>query len=514
MSTEHLIIQDKTFETIRSAVNKMVDMIRPTFGPASNKVIIDKQLYRMVVDDGVQIARDFELNDPAEKAIVKLVREVLVKTNDRAGDGTTGAAIILQSIINEAARKSKMDGRKIELELKRGLEEVKSHLIKNAKHIKTKEELKKVALVSFDNEEIAEMIADLYFKLGKDALITIDKSPTLSTSVETTEGVSFAQGFISPYMVNNSERLECVLEKPYILITDYRLTENSDIMPLMEKMAAKQIKNLVVIADNVEQNALATMVINLPQVMNPHTKAPGAFPAVAVALPKVKDRDVFLEDLALLTGAKVFSHNKGDKLENAEIENLGRAAKFIARREESVIVSPGGNKMNIAMAVTTLRGTIESETDDTRKKDLQYRLSMFINALAVIKVGAATENEQKALKYKVEDCVNAVKSAYKHGVVCGSGLALARIKTSSPILNEALKYPARQLRENMGLDEDQNLKVDEALNVVTGQTGKFMEVGVMDPVDVLLAGVESAVSIASILLTSSGMIVEYTPKKT
>ena len=160
----------------------MVDMIRPTFGPASNKVIIEKQLYRMVVDDGVQIARDFDLDDPAERAVVRIVREVLVKTNDRAGDGTTGAAIILQSIINEAARKSKMDGRKIELELKRGLEEVKAHLTKTAKHIKTKEELKKVALVSFDNEEIAEMIADLYFKLGKDALITIDKSPTLSTS--------------------------------------------------------------------------------------------------------------------------------------------------------------------------------------------------------------------------------------------------------------------------------------------------------------------------------------------
>ena len=290
------------------------------------------------------------------------------------------------------------------------------------------------------------------------------------------------------------------------------MTENSDIMPLMEKMAAKQIKNLVIIAENVEQNALATLAINLPQVMNPHLKAPGTFPAVAVALPKVKDRDVFLEDLALLTGAKVFSFSKGEKLENVEIADLGRAAKFIARREESVIVSPGGNKTDIAMAITTLRSSVEAETDATQKKDLQYRLSMFTNSLAVIKVGAATENEQKALKYKVEDCVNAVKSAYKHGVVCGSGLALSHIKTSSPILNEALKYPARQLRENMGLDEDQELKVDEALNVVTGQTGKFMEVGVMDPVDVLLAGVESAVSIASILLTSSGMIVEHTPK--
>lgn len=508
MNTEHHIVADKTFSTIKSAVNKMVDMIRPTFGPASNKVIIDKRMYRMVVDDGVQIARDFELNDPVENSVVKLVREVLVKTNDRAGDGTTGAAIMLQAIINEAARKTKMDGRKIELELRRGLEEVKTHLQKNAKHIKTKEELKKVALVSFDNEEIAEMIADLYFKLGKDALITIDKSPTLATTFEITEGVSIGTGFISPYMVNNPERLESVLDKPYILITDYRITENSDLMPIMEKMAAKNVKNLVVIAENVEHQALATLVINLPQVMNPQTRKPGTFPSIAIALPKVEDRDVLLEDLALLTGAKVFSFAKGDKLENVEISDLGRAEKFICHREESIIVSPGGKKVDIAMAITTLRSSIESETNEKHKRNLQYRLGMFTNALAVIRVGAATENEQKALKYKVEDCVNAVRSAFQHGVVCGAGLALSRIKTSSPILNEALKYPARQLRENMGLDEEQDLKVDEALNVVTGQTGKFMEVGVMDPVDVLLAGVESAVSIATILLTSSGMIVE------
>jgi chaperonin GroEL len=509
MTTQHLIISDKTFQTIKSAVNKMVDMIRPTFGPASNKVIIDKQLYRMVVDDGVQIARDFQLDDPAENAVVKIVRETLVKTNDRAGDGTTGAGIMLQAIINEAARKTKVDGRKIEIELKRGLEEVKSYLTKRAKHIETKEELLKVARISFDNPEIAEMIADLYFKLGKDALITIDRSPTLKTTVETTDGINIARGYISPYMVNNGERLECVLEKPYILLTDYRLTENSDIMPIMEKMAAKQMKNLVVIAENVEQNALTTMVINLPQVMNPQTRAPGTFPAVAINLPKVENRDVLLEDLAMLTGAKVFSHDKGSKLEDAVIEDLGRAEKIIVKREDTTIVSPGGNKIDIAMAISSLRLNIDSESDEKKKADLKHRLAMFGNSLAVIKVGAPTENEQKALKYKVEDCVNAVKSAYQHGVVCGSGLALSRIKTSSPILNEALKYPARQLRENMGLDGEQDLKVDEALNVVTGEVGRFMDVGVMDPVDVLLAGVESAVSIACVLLTSTGMIVEH-----
>lgn len=509
----HTIVTDKTFETIRTAVNKMVDVIRPTFGPASNKVIIDKQLYRMVVDDGVQIARDFELDDPVENAVVKVIRETLIKTNDRAGDGTTGAAIMLQAIVNETSRRSRFDGRKIELELKRGLEEVKAHLQKTAKHIKTKEELKQVALVSFDNEEIAEMIADLYFKLGKDALITIDKSPTLATTVETTDGVQIDRGYISPYMINNGERLECVLEKPYIPLTDYRITENTDLMPIMEKMAAKGARNLVIIAENVEHNALATLVINQPHVINPQTKQPGTFASCAINLPKVDDRATLLEDLALLTGAKVFSASKGTKLEEADVADLGRCGKIISRRDETLIVSPGGKKIDIAMAVSGLRSAADAETNEKKKKDLLHRLAMFQNSMAVIKVGAPTENEQKALKYKVEDCVNAVRSAFRHGVVCGSGLALARAKTSSPILNEALKYPARQLRENMGLEDELELKVDEALNVVTGQTGKFMEVGVMDPVDVLLAGVESAVSIASVLLTSSGMIVESEKKE-
>jgi len=506
--TEHHIITDKTFKIIKSAVNKMVDVIRPTFGPASNKVIIDKMPYRMVVDDGVQIARDFELNDPKENAIVKIVREVLIKTNDRAGDGTTGAAIILQSIINEVGRKTRFDGRKVELELKRGLEEVKTNLKKSAKQIKIKEDLKKVALVAFDDDKIADMIADLYFKLGKDALITIDKSPTMDTTVESTNGVSISQGYISPYMINNPDRMECVFEKPHILLTDYRLTDNRDIMPIMEKMAAKGIFNLVVIAEHVEQSALATLVINQSHVMNPQTQKLGTFPSVAINMPKDGDAKVFLEDLALLTGAKVFSMEKGAKLETAEITDLGHSQRFICRREESIVVGPGGKKMDIAMAVASLRSVIESETNEPKKKALQKRLAMFTNSLAVIKVGAPTENEQKSLKYKVEDCVNAVRSAYKHGVVCGAGLALSRIKTSSPILNEALQCPARQLRENMGLENEEILKDGHAYNVVTHKIGPYLEVGVVDPVDVLLAGIESAVSIASILVTASGIICE------
>lgn len=511
MSTESKIIGDskETFTIIRKAVNQLVDTVRPTFGPSSNKVIIDTPMYfsPLAVDDGVQIARDFKLEDPAENAVVKLIKETAIKTNDRAGDGTTGALIILQAIVNEVSRKNKVDGRKIELELKRGFEELQKQIRKSAKQIKTKEDLKKVALISFDDEKIAEMIADLYFKLGKDGIITIDKSPTMTTSVEMTEGVKLDNGYISPYMVTNPERMETVIEKPYILITDYRLMEGADIMPIMEKMLAEKKNALVIIAENVEGNALATLVINLTHITNPQTRKQGPMNAVAVVAPGGDERQMKLDDLALLTGAKMFTQSKGDKIETATLADLGRAERFICRQDESIIVGPRGKKTEIANAVSSLRTAIANEKIESKRQKLERRLGMFTNTLAVIKVGAPTDNEQKALKYKVEDCVNAVKSAFKNGVVCGAGLALARAKTTSPLLNEALKYPHRQLMENMGMDEIE-LAPETALNVVTGEKGYFMDVGVMDSADVLLAGVESAISTACILVTSARMIVE------
>ena len=506
----------ETFEIIQRAVNKMVDTIKPTFGPASNKVIIDRPIYSMIVDDGVQIARDFELDNPLENAVIKKIKETAIKTNDRVGDGTTGALIILQAIINEVAKKSRFDGRKIELELKRGLEEAKLQLMKSAKQIKTKEELKKVALVAFDNEKMAEIVAGLYFKLGKDAAITVDYSQTMETEVENTEGIKLDVGYISPYMINNPQRMEAILENPFILLTDYRLTESSDIFPIMEKIQEakknpkEKRKGLILVCENVEHQALSTIVLNLPTVFNPQTRQLGSFPAVAIGLPKVEDRKTLLEDLAILTGAKMFTQEKGDKLENVNIADLGSCEKFICRKEESFFIKPKGNRAGIASSANMLKYAIDGEKDDKSKKVLQYRYGLFTNTMAIIKVGAPTDAERKPLKYKTEDMVNAVKSAYKSGVVCGAGLSLAKINTSSPILNEALKAPAKQLLENVGIDGDwQKAYVkDSALNVVTMQEGHFLDIGVVDPVEVLIAGCESAISIASVLLTSSGMVVE------
>ena len=509
MITKTKIISNKEiFGVIQSAVNRMVDFIKDTFGPASNKVIIDRPTHCMIVDDGVQIGRDFQLPLPEENAIVKIIREVSGKTNDRVGDGTTGALIILQAIINEVARKRKIDGRKIEIELKKGLEEAKKQLLSSVAKIKTKEELKKTALISYDNEEIAEIVANLYFKHGKDVVITVEKSPAMKTESVESEGLKIDRGYISPYMVTNPQRMEAEIEKPYILITDLRLTEFGDILPIMERLVKENKRDLVIIAENIEGSALATIVIN---------KIKGEFNVVAINAPSSgKDRTVFLNDIALMTGAKMFSSEKGDKLpktiEEVNLDDLGKAAKFICKQNESIIMGPKGQKADIAYNISALKQSIENEKNENSKEQMKLRLARFTNKIAVIKVGAMTENERTALKYKTEDAVNSVRAAYKNGVVAGAGLSLARIKTSSELLNEALKYPYRQLCENMGMDVAPLGKDGEALNVVTGKRGNYMEVGVMDPVDILIAGVESAISIASLLLTSSGMIVEY-PKE-
>lgn len=493
------IVQRDTFDTIRSAVNKTVDLIKPTYGPAGNKVVISKVTHKMVVDDGVQIARDLELEDPVENAILSVVREAAIRTNDRVGDGTTGALIMLQAIIEEVSKITRVDGRKIEKELKAGFEKAKELLLKSAKQVKSKEDLLKVARISFDDPKVAEIIADTWFKLGKDGLVTVDRSGTMETYAELSDGIKINRGYISPYMIMNPSRMESVIEKPYILITDYRLTEVNDILPIMNALVAKQIFNLVLICDNIEQNALATAIIN---------KMQGKFNLIAINKPTDENATNTLEDIGLMCGAKVFSMNKGDKLDTATLADLGRAERVIVRRAESVIIEPKGKKEAIKKALTDLKAAIVLAETDKEKESLKKRLARFTNKVAVIKVGAPTENETNALKYKVEDAINATQAAFKSGVVCGAGLALSRLKTSSLILNEALQAPFKQLKLNMGIDSHQQLKGDEAINAVTGEIGHFMQVGVLDPVDVLIAQVESAVSIASLLITTSGILVE------
>ena len=493
------VVKSHAWEKIKSAVDKTVDLIKPTFGPASNKVIISKVTHGFVVDDGVQIARDLELSDPIEHAIMKVVREVAIKTNDRIGDGTTGALIMLQALIEEIDKLPNRNGRKLEKQLKSAFEECKKQLENSAVKIETKEDLYKAALVSFDNEKIAKLIAEAWYQLGADGILTVDRSSTMETYTELANGIKIDRGYISPYMITNPQRMECVIEKPYILFTDYRLTEASDVIGIMDKLLKKGITNLVIIAENIEQSALATLVIN---------KIQGKFNSVAINAPAGDNRTLMLEDMALMTGGKVFSEKKGDKLEEANIEDLGRADRFISRRTDSVIIGPKAPKKNIIKIIADLTGALIAEKIESNREELKRRIARFNNKIGVIKVGAPTENEMNALRYKVEDAVNAVHAAFKGGVVKGAGLALANLKTKSPIMNAALQAPFRQLKININLEDHRDLKEDEAINVINGKIGQWQEVGVLDPVDVLIAQLESAVSIASLLITTSGLIVE------
>jgi len=494
----------ETQETIYSAVTKAAEMVKPTFGPAGNKAIISRFTHGMVIDDGVQILRDLEFEDPNENAALKVIKETAIRTNDRAGDGTTGSMIMLEALMKAIRERPNQAPHITEKELKKGMEEAREQLMKSARPVKTKEELLKVARISFDNPEIAEIIADTWFQMGPDGVVTVDRSGTMDTFASVTEGITMNRGYISPYMITNPQRMEGVIEKPYILLTDYRLTEVNDILPIMNKLVEKQILSLVLICENLEQNALSTAIVN---------KMQGKFNLIAINLP-AGDRQTNLEDIGVMLGATVFSEKKGNRLENVEIKDLGRATKFVARRTESVIIGPRGKKEDINKAIADLRMAHDGSTDEREKSELERRVATFSNKVAVIKVGAATENEERALKYKVEDAINAVQGAYKGGVVCGAGLGLARLETSSAILNEALKAPFKQLKLNMGIDTHRELKDGEAINAVSGKIGKYMEVGVIDPVQVLIAGIESAVSIASILITATRMIVEVADKPT
>ncbi len=408
MKDKIIIIPKGTFEIIQSAVNKTVDLIKPTYGPASNKVIISKSTHGFVVDDGVQIARDIEFSDPAENAVMKVVRETAIKTNDRVGDGTTGALIIVQALIVEIAKLPHFDGRKIEKELKAGLEECKAQIAKRAIPVKTKADLMNVALISFDDKKIAELVANAWHELGSTGVLTVDRSGTMETVVEMTDGVSINRGYLSPYMITDFQRMEAVIEKPHILFTDYRLTESNDIIGIMNKLAEKQITNLVVIAENVEQSALGTMIINKQQ---------GKFNTIAVNAPIGANKTVILEDIALMTGGRVFSESKGDKLQSVEIADLGRAERFIAKRKESIIVTPKGVKKDISKAFLDLHMAIANEKQDWMRDELKERLARLSNKVGVVKVGAATENETDALKYKVEDAVASTQTAFKGGVL-------------------------------------------------------------------------------------------------
>lgn len=464
---------------IFDAVDKLVDFIKPTFGPAQNKIIIERGRYQEVLDDGVATAKEFELEDEFENSVVRLVKEAAIKTNDRVGDGTTSSLIMLQALMKEI-KEDKRTSREIIKELQQGLEEFKKEIKKRAKKIKTKKDLKQAAYISFNNEKMAETISDILFELGTDSIITIEESKSLETTYNVVKGLQFQRGYASSYFINNPEKAETIMEKPYILVTDKEIYDPKELLPLMNKVIATGNRQLLVIADDIRGEALATLVLNF-------LKGIGLFPAVKAPYYS-NDKYEFLMDVAELTGANFKVTNLNKELKDLEIEDLGTAERVIITKDSTTIV--GGAGKNLEKYLKTMKAMIETIDSDIKRDKMKERLAKLTSGVAVIKVGGATENEMKSLRYKVEDAVNATKIAYKDGVVKGAGITLWEIKTSSGILNRALEYPHKQLLANLEVD---NLEVGE---------------DIIDPVEVLIAGVESAVSIVSLLITTKGILVE------
>lgn len=487
--------EQETKEIIYSAVDKLCDFIRVTFGPAANKIIIEKARSMDTIDDGVETARNFELPDECENAVVKVIREVAQKTNDRVGDGTTSSLIMLQALMQEIRKLDevlkttqpliKLKAHELIKELQQGLEEFKTQIQDKAVQISTREDLRKVAYISFNNDKMADIISEILFDLGHEAIVTIEESRSLETTYNVVKGLQFPRGFASPYFINSPEKAETVLEKPYIFVTDKEIVDVKELLPLMNKVIASGNRQLVIIADDIRGEALATLVIN-------YVKGVGLFPAVKAPYYS-NDKYEFLMDIAELTGSSFVMGELGKKIEEMEIEDLGMADKVVVTKDSTTII--GGHGKKVEEYITKLKAIIETTDSELKKDKMKERLAKLTSGVAVIKVGGATENEMKALRYKVEDAVNATKVAFKNGVVKGAGVTLGEVETSSEILNKALKYPHKQLLENM---EVESLEVGE---------------DIIDPVEVLIAGVESAISIVSLLITTKGILVNKIEEK-
>jgi len=511
---------------LRAGVDKLANAVKVTLGPKGRNVVLDKGFGApTITNDGVSIAKEIELEDKIENLGAEITKEVASKTNDVAGDGTTTAAVLTQAIVVEGLKNVTAGANP--LALRRGIEEgckVVVEALKNlSKKIARREEIAQVATISAEDQELGNLIAEVIEETGKDGVVTVEESKTFGLSKEVVKGLQFDKGYISPYMVTDSEKMEAVLEDPYILITDKKVSSLQDILPVLEKVAKTGKKELVIIADEIEGDALATLVVN---------KLRGVLNALAVKAPGFGDRrKEMLEDIACVTGGQVVSEEKGLKLENVTLEMLGRARKVISTKENTTIVGGKGKKADIEARINQIKREIETTESDFDKEKLQERLGKLSGGVAVIKVGAPTEVEQKARQHKAEDALAATRAAIAEGIVPGGGVALLRAatvlekmslkgdkKTGIEILKRALEEPLRRIAQNAGLEgavvveEVKKHKSGYGFNAQTLEYQDLMESGIVDPTKVVRSALENAVSGASMLLTTECVVAER-PKK-
>jgi chaperonin GroEL len=530
MPAKQLNYSEDARRALKRGVDALADAVKITLGPKGRNVVLDKKFGPpTITNDGVTIAKEIELQDPFENMGAQLLKEAATKTNDIAGDGTTTATVLAQAIVHEGFRNVTSGANP--LQLKRGVEKgvaaIVDELKKNSKTIGEKTEIAQVAAISAADEEVGTLIADVMDKVGKDGVITVEESKTLKFETEYVEGMQFDRGYISPYFISDPTRMEAVLDEPYILVTDKKISSIQDVLPLLEKLV-QVTKNLVIIAEDVDGEALATLVVN---------KLRGMLNVLAVKAPGFGDRrKAMLEDIATLTGGVVISEEIGRKLDSATVQDLGRARRVVANKDETTIVEGHGSEDAIKGRIAQIRTQIGETTSDFDREKLQERLAKLAGGVAVIRVGAATEVELKEKKHRVEDALQATRAAVEEGIVPGGGIAYLNAlsavesllkgydgasdeRTGVTLLKRALEEPVRRIAANAGLEgsviveEVRKRKSGEGYDAARGEYVDMIERGIIDPLKVTRSALENAASIATMILTTETLVTEV-PEKT
>jgi chaperonin GroEL len=514
--------QEAARKKLKTGADKLANAVKVTLGPKGRNVVLDKGFGPpTITNDGVTIAKEIELEDKTENLGAEIIKEVAQKTNDVAGDGTTSAVLLAQAIISEGLKNVTAGANPLALKkgIEKGTKKVVENLKKMAKPISGKEEIAQVATIAAEDKEVGNLIAEVMEEVGKDGVITIEESKTFGLQKEIVKGLQFDRGYVSPYMITNPERMEAVYEDPHILVTDKKISSLQEILPVMEKIAQTGKKELVIIADEIEGDALATLVVN---------KLRGIFNALAVKAPGFGDRrKEMLEDIAKVTGAQLISEETGLKLENIEMNQLGSARKIVSSKENTTIIEGKGKKEEIDSRIRQIKKELQTAESEFDKEKLQERLAKLAGGVAVIKVGAATEVEQKARQHKTEDALSATRAAVEEGIVPGGGVALLRClpvleklevqgdeKTGVNILRRAIEEPIRQIAQNAGLDGSvvaEEVKKKEGTFGFNAQTMEYQDLmrsGIVDPTKVVRSALENATSAASMFLTTECVVSE------
>lgn len=531
---KQILFNDAARQALKRGVDKLADTVKITLGPKGRNVVLDKGYGSpTITNDGVTIAKEIELDDKIENLGAELIKEVATKTNDVAGDGTTTATLLAQAIVTEGLRHltAGVNAMGIQRGIQRAGDIVVEHLRKNSIQVSGHAEREQVATISAKDSAIGKLLADIIDEVGKDAVITVEDSQTFGVEKEIVEGLQFDRGYISHYMVTNTERMEAVYENPLIFITDKKLSGLQDILPVLEKVAKSGRKELVIIAEDVDGEALATLVVN---------KLRGAFHALAIKAPGFGDRrKEMLEDIAVLTGGRVISEDIGLKIESVELDMLGSARRIVANKENTTVIGGKGKKADIEKRIKQIKTEIEKTKSEFDREKFEERLAKLSGGVAVIKAGAATEVEQKEKKLRIEDAIKAVKAAIEEGIAPGGGVALLRAapalsdkikrlakdgaanhdeQVGMEIVLAALEAPLRQIAANAGVEGSvvvekvKNGKGSFGYNAESGEYGDLVKMGIVDPTKVVRSEIQNASSVAAMLLTTEAIVGEL-PKK-